>query len=346
MLTLIYFILILGITVLIHEFGHFLFAKKAGIYVYEFSIGMGPQILKFHRKNDETVYSVRLFPIGGFVSMAGEVVEEDSKIPKEKQMTSKKWHQRFMVVIAGILFNFLLAIVIFFLIGLTNGSVSRQTYISEIQQQYPAAQTNLRVEDEILALNGKSIYSSDMLLLEMQVLEGKEISLKVKHEDGNVEVIKMKPQEEKTEDGVTYHYGFGLKNKAETGFFSALKYSFEKTISLILQMVHIIWYLIIGRLSLSSLSGPVGIYQLVGQTASAGFVNLVFLTAYLSLNVGFINLLPIPAMDGGRLFFLLIEKIKGSPVKPEFENMVHTVGLALLMILMLYVTFNDVLRLF
>ena len=118
MLTFIYFILVLGITVFIHELGHFIFAKKAGIYCYEFSLGMGPVIWKFNRKNDETTYSLRLFPIGGFVQMAGEAVDLDENIPEDKRMQSKSWFQRFMTVIAGILFNFLLAIIIFFIVGI------------------------------------------------------------------------------------------------------------------------------------------------------------------------------------------------------------------------------------
>lgn len=340
MLTLLYFLIILGITVFIHEFGHFLFAKKSGIYVYEFSIGMGPQIFKFHRKNDETMYSIRLFPIGGYVSMAGEVVEEDNEIPKEKQMTTKPWHNRFLTVGAGILFNFLLAFVIFFIIGLCGYATKREVYIRSIEENYPASNTNLSVGDEIISLNGKGLYSSDMLTLELQVNVGETLKLKVRHTNGEYETITIEPKEE---DG-TYYYGFGLETKENPGIIGSLQYAYQKVISLVLQMIFVIWYLITGKLSLSALSGPVGIYSVVGESAKAGFINLVYLTGYISLNVGFVNFLPIPAMDGGRLFFLIIEKIKGSPVNQKFENTVHTVGLALLMVLMLYVTFNDIIR--
>lgn len=343
LLNLLYFCIVLGITVFIHELGHFLFAKKAGVYVYEFSIGMGPKLFQLKRKNDETEYSIRALPIGGFVSMAGEV-EEDSKIPKEKQLTNKSWNHRFMTIIAGILFNFILAIVIFFLIGLLHGSVSRKTYVGVVEENYPASATNLKVGDEITSINGKGIYSSDLFILEMEVLKGQTIELNVKHEDGTKESILLTPIKEETEEKTNYYYGFQLTSKVEKGLLNAVQYAFEKTISLILQMIYVIWYLIIGKLSVGSLSGPVGIYTLVGETAKSGFLNLIFLIGYLSLNVGFVNLLPIPAMDGGRAFFLLIEKIKGSPVNPELENKIHTVGLALLMILMIYVTFNDILR--
>src|SRR5574344_2863542 len=130
-MTIIYFILVLGVTVLIHELGHFIFAKRAGVHIYEFAIGMGPQIFKFNRKNDETIYSIRLFPIGGFVSMAGEDLEVDSKIPKDKQLCNKSWTQRFLVLFAGIAFNFLLAIIILFTIGMINGVPKNQLEIKE-----------------------------------------------------------------------------------------------------------------------------------------------------------------------------------------------------------------------
>ena len=121
LITIIAFIFILGVTVTIHEFGHFLFAKKAGIYVYEFSIGMGPRLFKFKRKNDETDYSIRLLPIGGYVQMAGEDIEVDKNIPKDKLLQSKTWIQRFLTMIAGVMFNFLLAIVVLFIIALVKG---------------------------------------------------------------------------------------------------------------------------------------------------------------------------------------------------------------------------------
>ena len=169
-MTLIYFILILGITVFIHELGHFIFAKHAGIYVYEFSIGMGPQIFKFHRKNDETEYSIRLLPIGGYVQMAGEEIEADEDIPKEKQMTHKKWHQRFMTVIAGILFNFLLAIFIFFIVGLINGVPTETTTVADVSKNSAAFKAGLKSGDKILKINGTKIVSSDHLMLLVQNL--------------------------------------------------------------------------------------------------------------------------------------------------------------------------------
>lgn len=343
-MTLIYFILILGIVVLIHEFGHFIFAKKAGIYVYEFSIGMGPQLLKFHRKNDETEYSIRLLPIGGYVQMAGEEIEEDDDIPKEKQMIHKKWYQRFLTVIAGIMFNFLLAIVIFFIVGLVNGVPTETTTVAEVTKNSAAYKAGLQKGDVILKINDKNIVSSDHLMLLVQV-NGKDKMNVTIERDGKEQAIQITPKKVKTDGQVTYQYGFSLKNHLVHNVWMAIQYGFTKMFNLIHQMILIIWYLLIGKLSLSSLAGPVGIYSVVDQTAKAGFLNLVYLVGFLSLNVGFINLLPIPAFDGGRLLFLIIEKIKGSPVKPKIENTVHAIGFVFLMILMVVITFNDILRL-
>lgn len=345
-MTIIYFILILGIVVLIHEFGHFIFAKKAGIYVYEFSIGMGPQLFKFHRKNDETEYSIRLLPIGGYVQMAGEdMEEEESDIPKEKQMTNKKWYQRFLTIIAGILFNFLLAIVIFFIVGLVNGVPTDTTTVAEVTKDSAALEAGLQSWDVIEKINGKTILSSDHLMLLVQV-NGKETMDVVVDRDGKEVALEITPKKVEVDDQVTYQYGFSLNNTVVHNFFVAVKYGFTKMFSLLHQMILIIGYLIIGKLSLSSLAGPVGIYTVVEQSAEAGLMSLVYLVGFLSLNVGFINLLPIPAFDGGRILFLIIEKIKGSRVNPKVENTIHAIGFIFLMILMVLITYNDIMRLF
>lgn len=345
-MTIIYFILILGIVVLIHEFGHFIFAKKAGIYVYEFSIGMGPQLFKFHRKNDETEYSIRLLPIGGYVQMAGEdMEEEESDIPKEKQMTNKKWYQRFLTIIAGILFNFLLAIVIFFIVGLVNGVPTDTTTVAEVTKDSAALEAGLQSGDVIEKINGKTILSSDHLMLLVQV-NGKETMDVVVDRDGKEVALEITPKKVEVDDQVTYQYGFSLNNTVVHNFFAAVKYGFTKMFSLLHQMILIIGYLIIGKLSLSSLAGPVGIYTVVEQSAEAGLMSLVYLVGFLSLNVGFINLLPIPAFDGGRILFLIIEKIKGSRVNPKVENTIHALGFIFLMILMVLITYNDIMRLF
>lgn len=345
-MTIIYFILILGGIVFFHELGHFLFAKKAGVYIYEFSIGMGPQLFKWKSKKDETMYSIRLLPIGGFVQMAGEEIDPDENIPKEKRMQSKTWLQRFSIMIAGIFFNFVLAIVLLFVVGLINGTPQKETYIGVIDKNSSAYNAGLRENFEILQVNGKKASTKDILSLELIANVKKEVEVKYKDENGNVEIAKFKADTIDENGTTNYKYGFSLINQKQRGFFSSIKYAFTKTIELIEYMFFVIWYLITGKISLTNLSGPIGIFTMVGETAKEGLINLVYLMAIISVNVGFINFLPLPAFDGGRILFLIIEKIKGSPVNPKIENIIHTVGLGLLMLLMVFITYNDILRIF
>lgn len=344
-MSIIYFLLILGIVVTIHEFGHFLFAKKAGVYVYEFSIGMGPKLFNFSRKNDETNYVVRLLPIGGYVQMAGEEVEEDKKIPKEKNMQSKSWLQRFLIVIAGILFNFILAVIIFFIIGLINGAPVNKPYVTGIAENSHAYNAGLRDDDLITSINGVKIRSTDRLLIEMQVNLGKTINLEVRNANNEIKKVSITPEKIEQDGKESYKYGMSLKNEVKKGFFESIKYAFTHFVSLIWQMLITIWYLITGKLSLSNLSGPIGIFNVVDESAKAGFINVIYLTGYISLNVGFMNLLPIPALDGGRLLFLIIEKIIRKPVNPKIENTIHNIGFILLLLLVVFVSYGDIVKL-
>ena len=341
-MTLIYMILMLGIIVFIHEFGHFIFAKKAGIYVYEFSLGMGPRIFKFKRKNDETEYSIRLLPIGGYVQMAGEELEDDKNIPEDKKMQSKTWIQRFLTVIAGIMFNFILALVLLFVVGLVAGAPTNKPYITIVDEGINS--NLLEVGDRILEVNEKKVIFTDTMLLRIQVSNGKPLKLKIRDKDGIPKQVTLNPIEVNEDGKISYKYGIGIGSDIEKGILPAIKYAFVKFVSLITQMIMVIGYLVTGKLGISSLSGPVGIFNVVGESAKAGLINLIYLTGFISLNVGFMNVLPIPALDGGRILFLIIERIKGSKVDIKVENTIHAVGFALLMILMVVITFNDIIR--
>ncbi len=362
MLTLLYFVLILGIVVFIHEFGHFIFAKKAGIYVYEFSIGMGPRLFKFNRKkkvkgkdgkvtyvDDETDYCLRLLPIGGFVQMAGEDIEVDENVPPEKRLQSKKWHQRLMVMIAGVMNNFILAFIILLIIGWTNPVSLHSTLLADVDQKiYPS----LVDGDRIVSVGGKKVNSYDRLVLELEVNGTKTFDMRVRHKDGSYETVKVKAKEVKDDDGNLegYDYGFAVTGTEAKGFIAGIKYASGKFVNTISQMFWTVCYLVTGKISLNMLSGPVGIYNIVGTAASqtkvAGLTPILSLLALLNINVAFINILPLPAFDGGHALFLIIEKIKGSPVNPKVENTIHSIFFILLMILMIFVTYNDIVRIF
>lgn len=228
-MTLLYFIIILGVIIFIHELGHFIFAKKSGIYVYEFSLGMGPRIFKFNRKNDETDYCLRLFPIGGFVQMAGEEINDDEDVPKDKKFSNKTFFQKFMTVIAGIMMNFLLAIVLLFIVGLINGAPQNKAIVGEIDPSYPAYTSGLQDGDRILKVNGRSANTTDKLTLQLQVFQGKTIDMEVER-NGVTKTIKLTPKEDEVDGEKVYRYGFQIEDEVEYGFFPALKYALPTTL--------------------------------------------------------------------------------------------------------------------
>ncbi len=301
LLTILYFALILGLIVFVHEFGHFFFAKLFGIYVYEFSLGMGPVIFQKKGKNGETVYSLRAIPIGGFCSLAGEGNDDDKKIPKNRLLQSKPVWQRFLVMFFGAGNNFLLALIVLFFIGLTTGSpIESQPIVKEVTIDSPAETAGIMPGDMILEVDGNKVSNYDDFQIYLYMSKG-ETELVVLR-DSKEETIKVTPltEEEKKEQQKDYNYGFSFEPniKNEYGFFSAVKYSFRKFGSLVKQMFLTFKGLFTGGISVKELSGPVGIFSAVDQSKDNGVSNLFSLLALLSLNVGFVNLIPFPAFDG------------------------------------------------
>ena len=343
----IWFILILGAIVLVHEFGHFIFSKLFGVYVYEFSIGMGPRLLHYKKKGGETEYSLRLIPIGGFCSLAGEDADDNSKIADNRKLYNKPVWQRFIIMVAGATFNFIFAFVLLFVMALIYGSVSPKPIVADVNEEYPAYEAGIEEGDRIISINNHKVSSWNEVQLYIQMSDGKELSITLKDQDGNKKEVSLVPATVTDENGnKSYIVGISLDNTKRTGFVSSLSYAFETTVSLYKLMLTTIKQLFTGGVSVSDLSGPVGIYTIVDSQAKQGFQSIMYLTAYLSMNIGVINLIPFPAFDGGRVLFLIIEKIRRKPVKAKTEAMVNSIGFALLMLLMIYVTFNDILRLF
>lgn len=345
-MTIIIFILVLGTIVFVHELGHFVFAKLMGVYVYEFSLGMGPKI--FGKKGKETEYCLRLIPVGGFCSLAGEEVEEDKiKVSKDRRLQAKKPWQRFLIMFFGPGFNFIFAILVLFLIALFCGSASYEPIISSVEKNFPAYQVGLTKGDEILEIDGHKTKTLDDVSIYLTLSDkDKNTKIKVEKENGSIKTYQLKPKKVKEDGETVYRFGIGLKSEKKYGFLNSVKYTIVKTESLFKQMMITVKSLFTGGVKVNQLSGPVGIYSIVGEQSKAGISSILYLMAFLSINVGFLNLLPIPAFDGGHILFIIIEKIKGSPVSQKTENMIHTVGLFLLMLLMIYITFNDILRLF
>ena len=346
-INIILFILVLTVIVAFHEFGHFLLAKKTGVYVYEYSIGMGPKL--FGKKKGETDYSIRAIPIGGYCQLAGEDLDEDDaqKIPKDRRLQNKNPWQRFLIMVFGPVNNFILAVVLLLFIALVWGGNTMSPVITTVEDGSAAQAAGLQKKDTILKINHHKIVTSDDVSLYLAVSDPKKASVfEVERGDGTFATIKVKPKKVKENGTEASSYGIAMQQKSTKGFLPSLKYVWKKTISIFKQMFVTVGYLFTGGVKLTQLSGPVGIYSIVGQSRAGGVANVLYLMAFLSINVGFINLLPIPAFDGGHILFILIEIIKGSPVKPEIENKIHTIFLILLMILMLFITFNDIIKLF
>lgn len=346
---------ILGIIILVHEFGHFIWAKTFGVHIYEFSIGMGPLLHTHKGKKDGINYNIRAIPIGGFVSMAGEVYdsgevdENNKKIKKDKLMCNKKWWQRLIILVAGVVNNFILAIVILFIYTLIWGGGAITPKVLNVVEDKPAAAARLKSGDVITNINGYNVSSWDKAQIILYYKNTNEYyTFEVKHTDGTKEEIKIKPEIIKDEETGAESKLFGIQIDAEdtSNVFKSFIYSIRKFNSIISSMVYTIWGLISGKIGLSALSGPVGIYEAVGETINYGINYFLYILAFLSINVGFINILPFPAFDGGHVLFLIIEKIKGSPVNAKIENTCHLIGFILVFLLMIVVTISDIIKLF
>ena len=359
--TLLIFLLILGLIVFIHEFGHFILAKMNGVYVHEFSLGFGPKLFSFKRKNDETEYMIKLFPLGGYVMLAGEEYEDDEeeedkkskkgkKKEKEKVIVSenqklynKRFYQKFLIMVAGVFNNFVLGLVLLFIMGLVYGCDYSSNKLSNLQKDLPLYEAGARNGDKIVKINGHKIKTDDDIILWVAI-NGTDKPLNVTVEKKDTKKNVTYKVNSKEVEGSKY-FGISVKSGVKKGFITSVKYAFTKTASIFKQLIIIIISLFSGKLGIDSVSGPVGIYTVVDM-AKGSMVMLLYLTAYLSINVGFMNLLPFPAFDGGRAFLLIVEKIIGKKVPLKVESIINGVGFILLMILMVFITIKDIIKLF
>ena len=336
-------ILIFGFIVIIHELGHYFFAKKNGIYVEEFAIGMGPKIIS--RKKGETVYSIRALPFGGFCKMLGE----DEVVDDQRAFSSKSVWAKIQVVFGGPLFNFLLAFVFAVILILISGAVT--TTIDQVVEDSPAQQAGLQAGDRITEINGRSITAYKEIIIYINENKGEAVEVTYKR-DGVKDTVKIIP-EYSTQDQ-TYKIGFVPKLINKSNIFQVVKYSILEIIFWIKMVYYSLGMIFSGGVSANDIAGPVGIVNVVSEgyreSIKIGLINVVntiaFFIVLLSSNLGVMNLLPIPALDGGRLVFLAVEAIRGKPIDQEKEGYIHFVGYVLLMLLMVLILFNDIRKLF
>ncbi|NLK42901.1 MAG: RIP metalloprotease RseP [Tissierellia bacterium] len=330
MITAISAIFVFLMVILVHEFGHFAVAKLVGIKVNEFSIGMGPKLIQ--KKSGETEYTIRILPIGGYVKMEGE--DEDSSDPRS--FNNFPPLSRIAVVAAGAIMNFVLAIVVLTIV--TFGVGTPGTVIDSTTPDSPAEFAGLLPGDRILEINNKKISNWESIVDTIGNSDpNSEIDIVVKRNGENISYTLMPT----TDEGRTI---IGIIPKYEKSFIVAVKGGIEKTLMIIRLMFEFFGMLFKGQVKLDHLSGPVGIIHEVGTAAKSGIYDLLLLLGFININLGFINLLPIPALDGSRIIFLIIELVRGKPMNPEKEGFIHFLGFIFLISLMLIITYRDIIK--
>ncbi|MGO1355682.1 RIP metalloprotease RseP [Alkalibacterium gilvum] len=409
------FLLVFGIIVVVHEFGHFYFAKRAGILVREFAIGFGPKL--FHHRKGETTYTIRMFPVGGYVRMAGYeeeadlrpgmavkvtldkadkvekidiqgtnesvdtvpievssfdleeemyltgrvgtdteektfqvnrdalLVEKDGTIlqvaPKDRQFQSASLLQRMLTNFAGPLNNFILAILAFTLLAFVQGGVSsNDSLIGEITEDTPAAESNLETGDRVLSIGGEDVESWNEMVMVIQENPGEELAFQMEDKSGNTykeSIVPMTFEQDGEDIG-----RIGIAAYMEDSVSAKLSYGFTNTVFIISQIFSLLASFFTGGFSVDQLGGPVAIYATTEAVVQAGAIGLISWLGFLSVNLGIMNLLPIPALDGGKLLLNIIEGIRGKPISQDKEGYITLIGALFLVILMLLVTWNDI----
>lgn len=353
MMTLIFFIVIFGVVVIAHEFGHFLLAKANGIHVVEFAVGMGPSLCSF--KKGGTKYSLKLFPIGGACMFEGEdgLLTQEGEESEGAFQKASVWG-RISTVVAGPIFNFILAFVIaFIMVNVTDFVAIRDPIATQVAEGGGAEAAGLQDGDRIISLNGEKICLYQEISLYMQAsYRGGDLEV-VYERDGVRHTAMLTPQYD--EAAGVYLLGVMNADFVEPKGFSTFKYAWYEIRYYVKATYKSLGMIFRGKVSRQDVAGPVGIaVNVVGKTYDAAkaygwqsvLLSMMEITLMLSVNLGILNLLPIPALDGGRLVFLLVEVIRGKPVPPEKEGMVHFIGLVFFMILMVFIFFNDLSNIF
>lgn len=330
-MTIIYAIIIFCLLIFVHELGHFIVAKACGVKVNEFAIGMGPAIFK--KQKGETLYAVRLFPIGGFCAMEGE--DEDSE--DDRAFNNKPAWQRVLVLTAGSFMNLLTAVVLMIVIAFVVGQAT--TTVNEVLDDSPAYRAGMMSGDRIVEVDGTAVDEWNDVITYIGESSRDTADIVVERDGAQqtlTAALEYNKESGRNKIGITPE----MKHSVAGSVGSGMKNTWNMTV----MMYKVIKQLFTGDVSVSELSGPVGIVYAVNQSAKAGVIYVVYLASLLSLNLAIMNMLPFPALDGGRLLFLLIRKITGKRITDAIEGKIHFIGIILLMVLMVYVTWNDIVK--
>jgi regulator of sigma E protease len=340
----------LGILIVFHEFGHFLLAKLSGVGVLTFSVGFGPKLLV--KKKGETEYALSAFPLGGYVKMVGEDPEEEvSPADIQRSFAHKGLFQRVAIVGAGPGFNLLLAVLLLMIVFLFYGVPVISTQIGSVEKSSPAAMAGIQKGDRIISIDGHTVESWEMLSGAIKDSQGKPINLRVRRDAQDISIT-VEPRRKETrnifgEKRDEWIIGIGSQVTIEKGNagLSIVK-AFTQTYDYAKLTLIALYKMITGEVSPRNLGGPILIAQMAGQQAQEGFGSFLAFVAVLSINLGVLNLLPIPVLDGGHLLFFIVEAMIGRPVAVRHREIAQQVGIFLLMLLMVYAFYNDIARFF
>lgn len=330
-ITIISFVFVFGLLVFFHEFGHFALAKLNNIKVHQFALGMGPKLISY--KGKETEYSIRIFPIGGYVKMEGE----DEASDDERSFSCKTPLQRISVLAAGPIMNIVLAIVLLAIIAFSFGTPVN--IIDKITEGSPAELAGLKSGDEIIKINNTDIDSWEDIVDTIGSSKDNILNIKVLRNEETLS-FKVTPKL----DIETKRYLIGITPAMRKSVIKAVKSSVENVFLVMKQIFEFLFSFIRGEGSTEDVVGPIGMFHYVGEAARISIFSLFSLAAVISINLAILNILPFPALDGGRIIFAIIELIKGSPIDPEKEGFVHMIGFVILIILMILVVVKDISR--
>lgn len=335
-------LLFFGVIIMIHECGHFACAKLFKVKVNEFSLGMGPALFK--RKKGDTLYAVRLFPIGGYVAMEGE----DDASEDDRAFNKKPVWQKMIIVVAGALMNLILGFILMVLLLTTSTDLIGTNTIKEFYPDAVSSQYGLQAGDRFVEIDGHHVWSEpDLSFLMSRSQDG--VFDFVVERDGEKVTLNDVHFATEQQNGITLiQYDFIIIGE-QPGFLNIVKNAFTQSASIVRMVWLSVFDLVTGRYGMSELAGPVGTVDIIAdvtaQAVSSGsLTNLLTIMAFITINVGVANLLPLPALDGGRFLFLAVEAVRRKPVNPKYEGYVHAAGLALLLLLMVVVTYNDIAR--
>lgn len=334
-------IIVLGVLIFVHELGHFLTARSIGIPVYEFALGFGYKVFSFTRNGVE--YSLRLIPLGGFVRMAGEEPGDNEDPNGYSHRTP--W-EKIKVSVAGPFMNLFLGLLIFIysyaFIGLP--TATNEPVIGRVISGEPAAMAGVQPGDRVLAIDGQSIGTWEQITTVMsQKPPGEKITLTLQRHEQTLSIDVVPRQNNSTGNPAIGVMGQLVYEKQ--GIIQSIIYGFQQTFMLTGALLSGLWTIITGGASSGDLAGPVGITMMVGEASQYGTIFLLSFIAFLSINLGILNLLPIPALDGARVVFALTQILRRKPIDPEKEGFIHWLGFLLLMLIIVFVTYNDILRL-